>query len=85
MEKPADVKLLPHLPYDFLAESSRKVRQTARGDEDRIVPLALLEERRRRPQMRADSNHRGVHKYNRVCRISSDTGVTVGAQIDIYA
>lgn len=85
MVKPANVKLIPHLPKDSIADAPLNYRHAARGEADNIVRLSLLEKRFNHLQMRSDPNHREVHTYNRVCRISSDISTPVGALVNIYA
>ena len=84
MMKAADIKLLPHLPNDHLAESSRSARKIGRRRVDDVIRMSLLEERNVRKQVAINSKLRRVHTHQSVRRIYHHIEVPVGALIDIY-
>ena len=84
MVKPAEIKLLPHLPNDHLTESSRSARKIGRRRVDDVIRMSLLEERTVRKQVAVNSKFRRVHTHQSVRRIYHHIEVPVGALIDIY-
>ena len=85
MVKPAEIKLLPHLPNEHLSESprnGRKIRNRKAGD---VIRMSLLEERTVRKQVAVKSKLRKVHTHQSVRRIYRHVEIPLGGLIDIYA
>jgi hypothetical protein len=85
MVKPAEIKLLPHLPNEQLAGSSRKSRKIGKRKADDVIRMSLLEERTVRKQVAGNSKLRKVHSHQSVRRIYHHIEFPVGSLIDIYA
>ena len=85
MVKPTEIKLLPHLPNEHFAESSRSRRKIGKRKADDVIRMSLLEERTVRRMVGVHSNLRKVHAHLRVRRIYSQIEIPLGARIDIYA
>jgi hypothetical protein len=85
MVKPASLKLLSYLPYDYRDDSIRPDNPSARREADRIVHLTFLEKRFHRLQTTGQAYFRQAQTYTRMSHTTGTVGVPVGVLIDIYA
>ena len=85
MVKPAEIKLLPHLPNEHLAEASRSGRKMRKRKADNVIRMSLLEERTVRRQVAVNSKLRKVHTHQSARRIYRRVEIPLGGLIDIYA